>query len=175
MSVNAWLHPLVVRLSCAADTDLMAPLDEPRPLSAREREVLDALLRADFPGAEQSRRLARDATVVEECGCGCPTIYFSTGREQHWPAVEAYTKLETYEEVILFISDSGLWALEWSGGAAPAEFPPAAGLTVWVPPGHKGPLQPIRGQFDRWFLASSQHPGGPRQAAVMPGEDCQLW
>lgn len=141
------VHPLVVRLSCAADTDLMAPLDEPRPLSAREREVLDALLRADFPGAAQSRRLARDVTVVEECGCGCPTIYFSTGRERHWSAVEAYTNLETAEEVILFISDSGLWALEWSGGAAPAEFPPAAGLTVWVPPRPQGTAMSGKGSI----------------------------
>jgi hypothetical protein len=47
-----------------------------RPLTNRERDVLDALLAIDFDGAEAMRAQAADARVVDMCQCGCPSIDF---------------------------------------------------------------------------------------------------
>ena len=48
------------------------PLD--RALSDSEREVLDALLPANFPGSEQLRVQAYRVRVSGRCDCPCPTI-----------------------------------------------------------------------------------------------------
>jgi hypothetical protein len=48
-----------------------------RPLTERERGVLDALLSAEFVGAEDFRRQSMAARVVGRCGCGCPSIDFT--------------------------------------------------------------------------------------------------
>ncbi|MBQ1073317.1 hypothetical protein KBX06_09090 [Micromonospora sp. C31] len=50
-----------------------------RPLSQRERAVLEALLAVEFPGVETLRRQAREVVVVGTCGCGCPSIDFQHG------------------------------------------------------------------------------------------------
>lgn len=50
-----------------------------RPLTQRERAVLDALLAVDFPGVETLRHQATKAVVVDTCGCGCPSIDFQHG------------------------------------------------------------------------------------------------
>ncbi|WP_130343866.1 hypothetical protein [Herbihabitans rhizosphaerae] len=49
---------------------------EARPLTQRERAVLEALLAVDFPGVEELRRQVADVVVVDMCGCGCPSIDF---------------------------------------------------------------------------------------------------
>lgn len=49
-----------------------------RSLTDRERDVLDALLAAEFVGAEEFRRQAIDVRVTGRCGCGCPSIDFTT-------------------------------------------------------------------------------------------------
>lgn len=46
-----------------------------RPLSDRERAVLDALL-AGSPDAREFRSQAEDVRVVGTCGCGCPSVDF---------------------------------------------------------------------------------------------------
>ncbi|WP_130511266.1 hypothetical protein [Krasilnikovia cinnamomea] len=51
-----------------------------RPLTQREREVLEALLTVDFQDVERLRRQAADVAVVGMCGCGCPSIDFERGR-----------------------------------------------------------------------------------------------
>jgi hypothetical protein len=53
---------------------------EPRPLTSRERAILDLLLAADFPAAEALREQAKAVEVIGICGCGCPSIDFVTGR-----------------------------------------------------------------------------------------------
>ena len=45
-----------------------------RPLTDREREVLNALLAVNFPGAPAMRAQATLVRVVGGCGCGCPSI-----------------------------------------------------------------------------------------------------
>ncbi|GGN87768.1 hypothetical protein GCM10010112_70700 [Actinoplanes lobatus] len=51
-----------------------------RPLTERERAVLDALLATDVDGAADLRRQAVDVQVTGGCGCGCPSIDFRAGR-----------------------------------------------------------------------------------------------
>ena len=49
---------------------------DPRPLTPRERAVLDTLL-GSTDGALRSQ--AADVRVVGTCGCGCPSIDFEPG------------------------------------------------------------------------------------------------
>ncbi|GGN35479.1 hypothetical protein FHR83_006182 [Actinoplanes campanulatus] len=51
-----------------------------RPLTERERAVLDTLLATNFDGAAELRRQAADVQVTGGCGCGCPSIDFRAGR-----------------------------------------------------------------------------------------------
>ncbi|WIM99724.1 hypothetical protein ACTOB_003385 [Actinoplanes oblitus] len=51
-----------------------------RPLTQRERAVLDALLAVDFPDVATLRCQAMEIVVVDTCGCGCPSIDFQRGR-----------------------------------------------------------------------------------------------
>jgi hypothetical protein len=53
---------------------------EPRPLTERERAVLDALLSAEFDGVAELRAQAAGVVVVGGCTCGCPSIDFQRGR-----------------------------------------------------------------------------------------------
>ncbi|HEX8863716.1 MAG TPA: hypothetical protein VGC06_32360 [Actinomycetes bacterium] len=53
---------------------------DPRPLTRREQEVLEALLSVDFPGVDNLRRQANEVLVVGECSCGCPSVDFQRGR-----------------------------------------------------------------------------------------------
>ena len=51
-----------------------------RPLTRRERAVLEALLAVDFRDVELLRHQAAEVVVVGTCGCGCPSIDFQHGR-----------------------------------------------------------------------------------------------
>ena len=64
----------------------------PRPLTQRERSVLTTLLSVVDDVAILQR--AHDLLVVEECACGCPTVYFIDEDVRHWPVAEAYTTIE---------------------------------------------------------------------------------
>lgn len=65
------------RASCGAT---IAPVENPRPLTDRERSILNTLLSADFDGVDDLRRQALDVVVVGMCGCGCPSVDFVQGR-----------------------------------------------------------------------------------------------
>ena len=107
----------------------------PRPLTKRERSVLDAMLTV-LDDSSPLRQGVDELVVVYECDCGCPTIHFTNDDPRTWPVAEAYTDFERGEEVILFASHDVLWRLEWTGrpDPAPSEFPDPADLTVWKPP-----------------------------------------
>lgn len=47
-----------------------------RPLTERERAVLDAMLAVDFEGVETYRRQAAAVRVIGMCRCGCPSVDF---------------------------------------------------------------------------------------------------
>jgi hypothetical protein len=51
-----------------------------RPLTQRERAMLEALLAVDFQGVEALRRQRAEIVVVGTCGCGCPSIDFQHDR-----------------------------------------------------------------------------------------------
>jgi hypothetical protein len=107
----------------------------PRPLTQHERSVLDAMLSV-VDGPPSLQQGAGDVVVVDECNCGCPTIYFTNEDVRHWPVAEAYTTIERGEDVTLFATEDALWGLEWTGRPDPpsTELPDPADLTVWRPP-----------------------------------------
>lgn len=110
-----------------------------RPLTSREREVLDALLTPELPGLEDFRAQAKDVTVVRLCGCGCPSIDFFAGPTtgMRFLVNAAVTGPETLDGMFLYavgLPEGGevLGGIEWvgQGESDPDEFPPALRLVV---------------------------------------------
>jgi hypothetical protein len=104
----------------------------PRPLTAREREVLDALLSVDFEGVEELRGEAGQAVVVGGCGCGCPSVdfYNEPGAGMR---IRVNATAGQGEGLFLYTVADRLGGIEWvgaSGEADPQEFPPASELRV---------------------------------------------
>lgn len=104
----------------------------PRPLTPRERAVLDALLREDFPGAPELRAQVASTTVSGTCGCGCPTVYLSVGATTAAPAIAARVPVgaevsDTDGDSVLLFADNGhLSSLEYAWvERPPREFPEA--------------------------------------------------
>jgi hypothetical protein len=59
----------------------------PRPLTEREREVLQFLLSAQRPGVAELRHQAGTATVVGTCSAeGCPCVEFAVDQSAAAPA-----------------------------------------------------------------------------------------
>jgi hypothetical protein len=111
----------------------------PRPLTAREREVLTALLSVDVDGVDQLRAQAVEAQVLGGCDCGCPSIDFFEGRNRGMNMVvnAGVRDSETYDGLFLFTVDipgTGelLGGIEWVGQSEsdPDEFPPPEELTI---------------------------------------------
>lgn len=50
---------------------------ENRPVSAKERSLIEWLLRHGNPGSEQFLQQVPSLVVVSKCSCGCPTVYFA--------------------------------------------------------------------------------------------------
>ena len=107
----------------------------PRSLDEREREILDFLLRAEFPGAAELRVQAATASVVGMCGCGCASFDVEVDRRLgRAPVVDAVPvdARSAAEEPIDECFELLLWARAgWLGGVEivyfgepPAVFPP---------------------------------------------------
>ena len=116
-----------------------AKLTECRPLTERERELLEFMLTADFPGRDELKAQANGAEVCWECACGCGTInvelkepYIRAATREPIP-VEAYGK---GADVLLFVRPGLLSSLEIvnHGDARPLPYPSANNLQLWVPP-----------------------------------------
>jgi hypothetical protein len=116
----------------AAAYDLLVPLR--RPLSEREREVLDHLLSTDFPGVE-ALRMQADHVLVEIESDVDPTVNLVvTGADVPFAEVVDRTPVEAWStrdwnsddfvQVILFVDDGRLSSLElnWYENI-PEEFP----------------------------------------------------
>ncbi len=104
-----------------------------RPLTERERAVLNALLSVDFAGVEGLRREAEQAMVVGGCGCGCPSIdfYKQPGQGMH-VRVNAATQ-RNFDGLFLYTVGGRLGGIEWVGTSDegdPPEFPDPATLTI---------------------------------------------
>jgi hypothetical protein len=104
-----------------------------RPLTVREREVLDALLSVDFDGVGDLREQAKAAEVVAVCGCGCPSINFHDE-----PGVGMQVRVNatiegSYDELFLYTLGSHLGGIEYAGVSDegdPAEFPDPSSFVV---------------------------------------------
>ena len=110
-------------------------VEENRPLSERERKVLDFMLGVDDLRLEPLRTQASTASVSGHCGCGCATIGLAVDRTQARPAhglgyaaVDARRRgangTADYCELILFVRNGLLSSLElvWYERPIP-EFP----------------------------------------------------
>jgi hypothetical protein len=53
-----------------------------RPITAKERELIEWLLRHGKPGAEQFLSQIAGLTVAWKCACGCPTVNFALEGER---------------------------------------------------------------------------------------------
>jgi hypothetical protein len=128
----------------------MSPETLPRPLGTGERDVLDFLLAADFPGAIELREQSRHAEVVGRCDCGCPTIHLAIDQARARPAdvanrvpVSARGAGMAPFEVLLSVDDDGwIGSLEYVDhtGTPPEDMPSCHALD---PP--QVPLAPSSG------------------------------
>ena len=110
-------------------------VDHPeRRLTAAERIVLSLLLEPDFAGVAELRSQAATASVVGQCGCGCPSVQLRPGPDA--PAAAISTRLSPVEaqvrpvadeppgEVILFLDHGRLDYLEYVYyGTVPRSWP----------------------------------------------------
>ena len=103
-----------------------------RPLTDRERDVLDALLAVEFDGVADLRRQAKDARVVGGCGCGCPSINFysepGTGLQVRVNAAVRGSD----EELFLFTLGTRLAGIEYTSisDQSPVELPEPGQLDI---------------------------------------------
>jgi hypothetical protein len=112
--------------------DALGPWVSSRPLTARERAVLNALLSVEFDGVDQLRREAEAAVVVGGCGCGCPSIDFYSEPDQGMH-IRVNASHGDFDGLFLFTVDGRLGGIEWvgaSGDGDPAEFPDPATLSI---------------------------------------------
>jgi hypothetical protein len=105
----------------------------PRPLSARERAALDALLAADFSGSTELRVQARTVSAITD---GL-IIELRVDTSMPMATVSSRTPVEAVVDgaghdggLILFVEGGRLAALEywWVTDEKPAEFPPAEAI-----------------------------------------------
>jgi hypothetical protein len=110
---------------------------DPRPLTGRERDVLEAMLSIEFPGVEDLRRQAPDVIVVGMCGCGCPSIDFENGHGLGMTLRVNAGVQESYDGMFLYTIDDPqrgevLGGIEWVGVGETdlAEFPEPSLLSI---------------------------------------------
>lgn len=107
---------------------------EERPLSPKERGVLETILGTSFPRAEELRQQVPNLVVSGMCGCGCPTVYFGHSEKGRGVEVVAEAAVAgTQDSILLFISESGaLDSMEsvWLGEVPRDEFPGSDQLVV---------------------------------------------
>lgn len=109
---------------------------EPRPLTIRERDVLAALLAADFPSAAHLHKQAAEVLVVGVCGCGCPSIDFNAGGGLGMTVRVNAGVSGSYDGLFLYTFVNAdhelLGGIEWVSGTDtdPAELPHPSALTI---------------------------------------------
>ena len=110
-----------------------------RPLTPRERSVLDLVLTADFPGAAELRVQVRTARVTGRCACGCPTIDLAVDDAAPVAGIDSRVAVEVDVAdggLIVFVDEGRLSGLEYWSAAdePPAEFPPPERIRVVTAP-----------------------------------------
>lgn len=112
--------------------DARLPVVE-RPLTPREREVLDALLAVEFDGVDELRAQAPAATVVGTCSCGCPSIDFFKRQGAGMHIRVNATVRGTNDGLFLYSVGERLGGIEYVGvsdAGDPGELPAPALLAV---------------------------------------------
>lgn len=103
-------------------------------MTPQERVIRDALLSADFEGAEQIHAAEDSLRVAGVCGCGCPSIYFRASEGGGGIRLAAEGVTATGERsVLLFVDASGQpdsLELFWQTETIPADFPGPHELAV---------------------------------------------
>ena len=119
-------------------------LDQPRPLNADERLILQALLAPDFPGSSELRAQIQGAVVVGRCDCGCPTVDIEVSGSALRSSVAVRGRLAPCEgrvvpeadeppgDIILFVDDGYLSCLEYVSynDPSPTQWPPLERVEV---------------------------------------------
>ncbi|MEV4601815.1 hypothetical protein AB0K15_30985 [Amycolatopsis sp. NPDC049253] len=119
-------------------------IDPPRPLTAKERAILDLVLSPDFAGAAELRHQSTSAVVVGRCACGCPSVDLRT--EDSAPIARPGSRLVPSElevlpsgdeppgQVILFTDGGRLSYLEYVWFGEPStEWPELSRVRVVGP------------------------------------------
>jgi len=121
------------------------PYEQPRPLTEREREILDFLLSVDLPGVEELREQAETALAVR-WGERDPSFALYVDKEATRPSplrtrplIQASTKRQDFEHLY----DLLLWVNE-EGWLSSVEFYPYGDrwLEVLLPPSEFDPPEP---------------------------------
>jgi hypothetical protein len=134
----------------------------PRPLTEREREVLEFLVSIDSPAAVALRTQVSAARVTGECECGCGAIALEVDQEQARPAVARFpittsNDPEDPEETLwLILWDEGGWIsyveIAWISAEAPRGLPSTEGFVPpeESPPRNKPPRPPGERRWSGW-------------------------
>lgn len=121
-------RPAVVRVHACRVSDETGC----RPLTDRERAVLDLMLHDGVPDVASLREQARQVQVTDSCRCGCPSIYLGQGEDGGWREVSSAGVRDTDDGIYLSVNRRGLYTLDymWVGDSAPKEFPDVEQLEV---------------------------------------------
>lgn len=141
MPTGRWTNYLLERR--ADEVDSAAAADEEtwprcetgtvnRPLTERERAVLDALLAVEIDSVEHLREEAGHAVVVSGCRCGCPSIdfYSEPGVGMH---IRVNARVDgTIDGLFLYTVGGHIGGIEWVGASEqnPDEFPDPSVLII---------------------------------------------
>ena len=120
-------------------------MEFPRPLSANERAVLEALIpEGGFEDADVYRAQLDHATVVARCTCGCPSIDLQVDatapRSVHagdpslplWGSVGDPGDVDGLMDIVVWAPEGALTELEvmYYGSGPPTTLPDAADVRV---------------------------------------------
>jgi hypothetical protein len=130
-----------VKTNLAART--MAQLSKSRPLNPKERELLEFILTADFPGRDELKIQTNCAEVCWECDCGCGTVNFELTEPCTRAAAREPIPVEAYREsleVLLFVREGFLSSLEIVDylDVRPVTYPSPKELKLGVRPPQRG-------------------------------------
>lgn len=122
----------------------MNTFPQPRKLKPNEKELLEFLLTADFPGRDDLKEQLQYVEVVGDCECGCGTIDLKVNEYPKRAFVEEPIPVEAHGEgieVLLFVRGGLLCSLEIVDyeDRRPLPYPSIRGLELWVTPVRKSP------------------------------------
>ncbi len=104
-----------------------------RPMTPRERAVLELMLSVDFQGVGELRRQSKSVLAAMRCPCGCPSVDFAHPPTMSGMEIRVNAEVENSDDgLFLFTHDGWLGGIEWVGFSdePPEELPDPALLRV---------------------------------------------